>query len=661
MSDPRPPFVYTLLDWKLQERLASALDFINALPKSEVSRCDIDCLTQFLRRFAVTPPFLLSDQRSVDENVVELVDMTFDRKTGNTGHIFFIPIEGEAEWLEEISSQKTSTDEAPLAFLDKKRGRIYMKLTLSPQDEEGELSRRLKYRTSVVEEYANSVGAMIIRFNRDMAEKMIAELNKRKRAIERAEKELGGLGLPRIHNPQHEETAVQIERLLESLEANVTSASSRQEDAQSQETSERIRPITDGTLAHAELLYLQVMSLNAKPVNESTARQIILLVDDAIKEFGTTNHEKRVELERIKEDAEGVLPPKKFQALRERAEGLILKIFWPKQKAARKVLLIIVGVGVLGTSMFYAIRRLTDSTRFTVEPRPNSQKTQPVPKSTASNGGPSIPVATNSFEFQTGRFTLNGSLERSTMQARYFREDLGDQVFLDMVEIPDGKFQMGSKGEDVRTRETPQHEVSIKGFFMGRTEVTQGQWRAVMGSNPPNFRGDAFPVGQVSWGKAKEFCALLEQKTGRAYRLPSEAEWEYSCRAGTTTKFAFGDIITPEIVNYDPQYPSRSSDEELAFSVGSRGVANRFGLFDMHGNVWEWCEDVYHETYYPAPRDGTAWISGPKSQFRVLRGGSWFTDSDTCRCANRYEDDRDKPNNPPSRDYGFRLALSKTQ
>ena len=417
----------------------------------------------------------------------------------------------------------------------------------------------------------------------------------------------------------------------------MTTVSSRPADAQSQETSERIRPLTDDTLAHAEQLYLQVKSLNAKPVNENTANLIILLVDDAIKEFGTTNHDKRVELKRIKEEAEEVLPPKKFQALRQRAEGLILKNVWPRKKPARKALLIIVGVGVLGTSIFYAIEKLIHSTRSTGEPQPNSQKRQAVPKSTAPNGGPSIlVVATNSFEFQTGRFTLNGSLERSTMQARYFREDLGDQVFLDMVEIPDGKFQMGSKGDEVRTRETPQHEVSIKGFFMGRTEVTQGQWRAVMGSNPPDFRGDDFPVGRVSWGKAKEFCALLEKKTGRAYRLPSEAEWEYSCRAGTTTNFAFGDIITPEIVNYDSQPPSRSADEYLAFSVSSRGVANRFGLFDMHGNVWEWCEDVYHETYFPAPRDGTAWISGTNSHYRVLRGGSWFTASDSCRCANRW-------------------------
>jgi formylglycine-generating enzyme required for sulfatase activity len=417
-------------------------------------------------------------------------------------------------------------------------------------------------------------------------------------------------------------------------------------------------------------LYNEIQSVMERPklLDRDQAHLMVIKISAAKKLIGTSNHEQQRELEKWEKKALRVLPPSSFKEVFDRAAEVLLEWIWPQNSVLRLlVLLIALFITIISGVVGYKKLLLGEKGSAPITIPSNSpgeasteQRIYTEPKSTASQRE-TLPIpATDSFEFQTGWITPDGNLKLSTMRARYFREDLGDEVFLDMVEIPGGKFQMGSKGENARTREQPQHEVNITGFFMSRTEVTQKQWRAVMGRNPPNFRGDDFPVGKVSWGKAKEFCRLLEKKTGRAYRLPSEAEWEYSCRAGTTTRFAFGDIITPEIVNYDPHYPSRPSDGDLAIRVGSLGVGNRFGLFDMHGNVWEWCEDVYHETYFPAPRDGSPWISGSDPRFRVLRGGSWFTDDGACRCAHRYHDDRDRDDNPPSVDYGFRLALSKT-
>src|SRR5262249_40887840 len=152
----------------------------------------------------------------------------------------------------------------------------------------------------------------------------------------------------------------------------------------------------------------------------------------------------------------------------------------------------------------------------------------------------------------------------------------------------------------------------------------------------------------VSWEEAVEFCNRLEKKTGKPYRLPSEAEWEYAARAGTTTPFAFGPTITPKIVNYDGNYPYGSTPKgpyrQKTVKVGSLGAANAFGLYDMHGNVWEWCEDVCHDDYEGAPSDGSAWLSGGYSSCRIRRGGSWLDNGRRCRSALRLRDgggDRD--------------------
>lgn len=150
---------------------------------------------------------------------------------------------------------------------------------------------------------------------------------------------------------------------------------------------------------------------------------------------------------------------------------------------------------------------------------------------------------------------------------------------------------------------------------MDKYDVTQAQYQAIMGTNPSNFKGDDLPVEQVSWNDAVEFCRKLSAKTGREYRLPTEAEWEYAARAGTTTPFAFGDTVTPDIANYDGDYPygdaPRGTNRQTTTPVGSLGAANGFGLYDMQGNVWEWCLDYWHDNYGGlvggAPTDGSAW------------------------------------------------------
>jgi formylglycine-generating enzyme required for sulfatase activity len=230
-----------------------------------------------------------------------------------------------------------------------------------------------------------------------------------------------------------------------------------------------------------------------------------------------------------------------------------------------------------------------------------------------------------------------------------FTEDLGKGVVLEMVAIPGGTFLMGSpESEPERLdRESPQHTVTIQPFFIGKFPVTQAQWQAVasfskvnidLKSDPSNFQGANRPVEKVFWNDAVEFCARLSKATGREYRLPSEAEWEYACRAGTTTPFHFGETITTDLANYNGQYTygsgSKGQYREQTTDVGSF-PANAFGLHDMHGNVWEWSQDTWHENYNGAPTDGNAWVDENQNK-RILRGGSWFSFPRRCRSASRY-------------------------
>ena len=275
-----------------------------------------------------------------------------------------------------------------------------------------------------------------------------------------------------------------------------------------------------------------------------------------------------------------------------------------------------------------------------------------------------------------------------------------DAKALTLLWIPPGRFWMGSPATEPERldSEDPQHLVQLQGFFMGQTPITQAQWREVadwqerpgerwgrqLKTNPSRFQSNAEqgeglerlfeteantnnrPVEQVSWLDAMEFCNRLSQRTGRSYTLPSEAQWEYACRAGTTTPFHFGDRISSKLANYNGEY-----DDEYVYGPGPKGIdrgqttpvemfpANAWGLYDMHGNVWEWCLDEWHVDYNGAPTDGSAWVEhveGEKNKelenMRLLRGGSWRFHARICRSACRFN------GHPDGRDYdvGFRVC-----
>jgi formylglycine-generating enzyme required for sulfatase activity len=277
------------------------------------------------------------------------------------------------------------------------------------------------------------------------------------------------------------------------------------------------------------------------------------------------------------------------------------------------------------------------------------------------------------------------TIQRQIGRTRYFAEHLGDGITLNMIFIPGGSFQMGSPVTEERSsdRERPRQEVRVPPFLIGQYPVTQAQWRAVaafprinrdLKPDPSRFTGNDLPVERVSWYDAVEFCDRLTVHTNRPYRLPSEAQWEYACRAGTTTPFHFGKTISTDLANYrgtdwkigDTTYPgyygpgNRGEYREKTTPVGYFKVANAFGLYDMHGNVWEWCEDDWHDSYEGAPTDGTAWIAenGGKSPGKLLRGGSWLLNPNACRSACRAGDDPAHDVN----DVGFRVscAVSRT-
>lgn len=219
--------------------------------------------------------------------------------------------------------------------------------------------------------------------------------------------------------------------------------------------------------------------------------------------------------------------------------------------------------------------------------------------------------------------------------------NLGKGFYIEMVKIPAGKFLMGSpQNESLRnSNESPQHQVTLRSFYISKYLITQDQYRVVTaGKNPSYYKGRTHPVDSVSWYDADEFCQKLTEKTGKSYRLPSEAEWEYACRAGTTTPFYFGETITSELANYDASntYASEVNGiyRQRTTEVGSF-APNVFGLYDNHGNVWEWCQDVWHQNYKGAPDDGSVWEVGGDSNQRVLRGGSWLGYPWDCRSAAR--------------------------
>ena len=212
-----------------------------------------------------------------------------------------------------------------------------------------------------------------------------------------------------------------------------------------------------------------------------------------------------------------------------------------------------------------------------------------------------------------------------------------------MAAIPGGTFMMGSPENEAGSsdNESPQHQVTVPSFFMGKYPVTQAQYQAIMATNPSRFKGSNHPVQGVSWNNAVAFCEKLSQRVGKNYRLPSEAEWEYACRAGTTTPFHFGETITTDLANYNGNYTYGQGLKGVyrkgTREVGSFGLANNFGLYDMHGNLWDWCQDNWHSNYEGAPTDGTAWLDIEKNtNQRLLRGGSWDYGPGNCRSACRF-------------------------
>ena len=259
------------------------------------------------------------------------------------------------------------------------------------------------------------------------------------------------------------------------------------------------------------------------------------------------------------------------------------------------------------------------------------------------------PYQLKTFQFQTAQINNNGTeINRISKTAEYFAQDLGNGVNLEMVAIPGGTFIMGSpeNEEGYHSSQSPQHQVTVPPFFMGKYPVTQQQWRVVaalpkvkidLKSDPSYFKGDNLPVECVSWNDAQEFCARLSQMANKTYRLPTEAEWEYACRGGTTTPFYCGETISTDLANYNGNYTygqgQKGEYREKTTEVGNF-PANPFGLYDMCGNVWEWCEDGWHENYINAPIDGSAWTS--LSSKRALRGGSWINFPRYCRSASRY-------------------------
>ncbi|MFP4007156.1 MAG: SUMF1/EgtB/PvdO family nonheme iron enzyme [Spirulinaceae cyanobacterium] len=278
-----------------------------------------------------------------------------------------------------------------------------------------------------------------------------------------------------------------------------------------------------------------------------------------------------------------------------------------------------------------------------------------------------ISIPTKTENFTAVKVNSQGTIiNRRQASAEVFSLDLGKGISLDMVYIPGGTFIMGAPKSEKGSQdnERPQHKVTVQPFWMGKYAITQKQWRQLtnlpklqrdLEPNPSRFKGDNRPVEKVNWYDAVEFCARLSVTTNRQYCLPSEAQWEYACRAGTTTPFHLGETITTEITNYNGNYtyadePKGEYRQETA-PVGSF-PPNSFGLCEMHGNVWEWCADPRHDNYNGAPTDGKVWdekcndnryqnyaeyltdMLNDKSN-KILRGGSWDHFPWYCRSAYR--------------------------
>ena len=287
----------------------------------------------------------------------------------------------------------------------------------------------------------------------------------------------------------------------------------------------------------------------------------------------------------------------------------------------------------------------------------------------------------STFNFTTPTVDKSGQIIReTTYQVNYYEEMLDNSISLHMISIPAGKFMMGTKKAEIEimakkfnaglfTSEDPEHQVSLEPFLMSKYPITQVQWSIVAGwekvkidlpENPAKFVGMLKPVERVSWEEAQEFCQRLSAKTQKHYHLPSEAQWEYACRAGTQTPFSFGETLTVQLANYQNssiyslEEKNIYSQEEVRGKTTEVGIfpPNAFGLCDMHGQVVEWCEDDWHPNYENAPIDGTAWVDKDNYQAKkVIRGGAWYFAPWSCRSATRSYNAYDYI-------FGFRVVLS---
>jgi formylglycine-generating enzyme required for sulfatase activity len=275
----------------------------------------------------------------------------------------------------------------------------------------------------------------------------------------------------------------------------------------------------------------------------------------------------------------------------------------------------------------------------------------------------------STFDFATIKVDRTGKeQQRNYHQANLYTEDLGNYRNLSMISIPAGKFIMGASVKETGSsdRERPVHQVKVANFLIGKYPVTQAQWRTVanlpqknreLKPNPSYFKGDDRPVECVSWLDAIEFGDRLSVHTGKPYRLPSEAEWEYVCRANTQTPFAYGETLTSQLADYASLYAYAAETgvpyRRETTNVGSF-LPNAFGVCDLHGNVREWCADPWHENYHGAPISDRVWIEGGKQEWCTLRGGSWANKPSHCRSAHRSGYPADSLN----REIGFRVAMN---
>jgi len=249
-------------------------------------------------------------------------------------------------------------------------------------------------------------------------------------------------------------------------------------------------------------------------------------------------------------------------------------------------------------------------------------------------------------------------------KAKYISVNLNQEIALDLIGIPKGEFLMGSPKNELEreAEESPQHIVSVRPFLIAKYPITQAQWQAVMDSNPAKFVAQNLsqsnrPIERVSWFDCQLFCQKLSELTGREFRLPTEAEWEYACRGKTTTPFHYGATIGTELANYNGEdvYGSGFEGENRHETTPvDYFPPNRFGLYDLHGNVAEWCADSWHDSYKNAPVDGSAWTSNNPQDLRVLRGGSWLHLPGSCRSAQRIK----SASKNKSDAFGFRIAAS---